>query len=243
MLMAHLYPMVTANATLSPIATPATKAYHRRGMTEMGKRLRAALDASGLSQSEVARRIGVSSQTINQWLSGKKAPSRANLMKFVEHTGAKIDELLYGRSLQTSADGASVMTHGRRGRFVDLASIQSVAMRQRVDSDEQIFAHFPCGPNAQAFVLPDDSNAPEYPPGAIWVVDPDEHPRPGDMVVGVEGAEMRPVLGVYRIETSAAGRVEIIAPLNPNWPAARSDLGRLDVIAVMTEDIKPRRAR
>lgn len=242
--MSHLYLKATGLASSGVMATFYARGYSARRMDTLGHRLRKALIASGLSQSELARRIGVRSQTINQWLSGAKSPSRDNLLKFVEHTKANIGWLLYGQRLQEQNGDDTVPLQNMRGRFVALVSVEALLSKQTFDHvEEKVFAHFPCGPRSQAFVLPDDSNHPSYPAGAIWIVDPDEVPVPGDMVIGAIGNNLTPVFGVYRVESTASGRVTIIAPSNPNWPAARSDLDRLEVIAVMTEDIKPRRAR
>jgi transcriptional regulator with XRE-family HTH domain len=213
-------------------------------MGTLADRLRKAVTASGLSQSEIGRRVGVSSQTINQWLSGKKKPTRDNLVAFCQETHANIGWLLYGQHLPEQAGNASLTSGGVRGRLVSLASVVSIISKQPIDQDaEKVFANFPCGPRSQAFVLPDDSNAPEHPVGTIWIVDPDERPTPGDMVLAVVGDLVTPVFGRFRVETSAAGRVLIVAPLNGDWPAARSDIEALEVVAVMTEHSAPRRTR
>lgn len=217
------------------------RGYSARRMETLGTRLRTALDASGLSQSEVARRIGVRSQTINQWLSGVKKPSRDNLMAFVEHTGANLQWLLYGARLRSAPHDPSMTTQGLRGRSVPLMSLRQVVDKQQVDSEKRLLAYFPCGERAQAFVVVDDANAPDHPAGTVWIVDPDEAPRPGDMVVAAIGPDLEPVLGRYRVETTTSGRATVVQPINPDWPAARSDLEVITVIAVMTESIKPRR--
>jgi transcriptional regulator with XRE-family HTH domain len=213
-------------------------------MGTLADRLRKAVTASGLSQSEIGRRIGVSSQTINQWLSGKKKPTRDNLVAFCQEANANIGWLLYGQHLPEQAGNASLTTGGVRGRFVSLSSVAAIITKQPIDQDaEKVFAHFPCGPHSQAFVLPDDSNAPEHPAGTIWIVDPDERPMPGDMVLACIGQDLIPVFGRFRVETTAAGRVTVVSPINTDWPAARSDIEALEVIAVMTEHSAQRRTR
>lgn len=242
--MSALYLHVTGNASPGAIARWIPAGYSARAMGTLADRLRKEVTASGLSQSEIGRRLGVSSQTINQWLSGKKKPTRDNLVAFCHETHANIGWLLYGERLPEQAGNASLATGRCGGRFVSLSTVTAIIAKQAIDQDaEKVFAHFPCGPNAQAFVLPDDSNAPEHPAGMVWIVDPDEQPTPGDMVLACIGRELTPVFGRFRVETTAAGRVTIVSPLNPDWPAARSDIEVLEVVAVMTEHIAPRRAR
>lgn len=45
------------------------------------------LKETGWSQAELARRIGVSQQTVQQWVSGKSTPKPASLDKLTEVTG------------------------------------------------------------------------------------------------------------------------------------------------------------
>lgn len=210
--------------------------YSRRRMATLGARLREAREAVGLSQSALARQIGVASQTINQWESNKKAPSRKHLIAFVQITSADIAYLLYGQRLREQNVTSTIPSVGTRGRFVALVNVKAAVAREITASSEaQHFAHFPCGPSAVAFTLPDTSQEPTYAAGTVWVIDYDLDPRPGDMVLGRHGADLAPITGQYRVETSAKGRVEVIEPLNKSWPAARSDLGLIEVIAVMTE--------
>lgn len=45
------------------------------------------LSETGWSQAELARRIGVTQQTVQQWISGRATPKPASLDKLVEVTG------------------------------------------------------------------------------------------------------------------------------------------------------------
>ncbi|EOL5138197.1 helix-turn-helix domain-containing protein, partial [Escherichia coli] len=45
------------------------------------------LQETGWSQAELARRIGVTQQTVQQWVSGKATPKASSLDKLVEVTG------------------------------------------------------------------------------------------------------------------------------------------------------------
>ncbi|EAQ2363707.1 helix-turn-helix domain-containing protein [Salmonella enterica] len=45
------------------------------------------LSETGWSQAELARRIGVTQQTVQQWVSGRATPKPASLDKLVEVTG------------------------------------------------------------------------------------------------------------------------------------------------------------
>jgi len=54
------------------------------------ERLRTAVEGSGYSAAEVARRAGVSVQSMQGWLSGTKSPSAANLGALALITGRSV---------------------------------------------------------------------------------------------------------------------------------------------------------
>lgn len=244
MLIHVLYPEGHNPASASAMA-PATKVGYNSAMQKkIGAYIKVAREKRGLSQSELARRLGVRSQTVNQWEHDKKQPSRDNVVLLARITNSTLDWLLYGKGLQEQTQNASLASIVTRERHVALVSIDRAARLEEPDQPDQvILANFQCGPRALAFALPNDSNAPDHPEGAHWIIDPDETPRPGDMVLALYGAnaEAAPVYGEYRMESTATGVVVVVAPLNSRWPSARSDIGRLQVIGVMTESTRPRR--
>lgn len=214
--------------------------WYPNAMNDLGDRIRQARERVGLNQSELGRRLGVRSQTINQWESGTKAPSRENFAHLVQIVGVDATWLLYGAGGSEHNGNHELITFQARGRRVPRLTIMEVVQRNAIHSNtETAFANFPCGLRAYAFDLPNDSCAPDYPRGSLWIVDPDRTPTPGAMVVAIYGEPPRPVFGEYRQETSTAGVVHSVAPLNARWPSARSDLEPLEVLAVMTESTKP----
>ncbi len=54
---------------------------------EFGDRLRAALEARGLTQAEAGRRLGVNPVQVARWLSGVRAPSAPRLAEVVAALG------------------------------------------------------------------------------------------------------------------------------------------------------------
>jgi len=58
------------------------------------ERLRQYLDDESVSQTELARRLGVKQPTVWEWLNGESSPSAENLQKLSRVTGVSIDELL-----------------------------------------------------------------------------------------------------------------------------------------------------
>ncbi len=67
-------------------------------METFADRLKAAISSSGMNQSELARRCGIRSQTINRLLSGdSKLPSSPNLLKIADALGISHEWLANGK--------------------------------------------------------------------------------------------------------------------------------------------------
>ena len=60
------------------------------------ERLREYMTSSGLTQAELARRLGVSQPTVSDWLSGNIKPTVRRLLTISKKTGISVDELLKG---------------------------------------------------------------------------------------------------------------------------------------------------
>jgi transcriptional regulator with XRE-family HTH domain len=82
----------------------------------MGRRLRVAREARGLSLREVARRINVSPSFVSQVERGKANPSVGTLYALVSELGASLDELMgedpdVAAEVETPPDGAVAVVH------------------------------------------------------------------------------------------------------------------------------------
>lgn len=58
------------------------------------KRLRQYLQDNDMSQTEIARQMGVKQPTVWEWLNDESLPSAENLQKLSRVTGLSIDDLL-----------------------------------------------------------------------------------------------------------------------------------------------------
>lgn len=212
-------------------------------MGSLGARITQAREAARLSQSELARRLSVKPPTINKWEYNVTAPSREHLRELAIVLDASVAWLLYGQSTLTEPNGNGTIPPLRTlGAVVAMVTLNQAAAREIPSNPSAtINTVVPIDGDACAFALPDDSNAPEHPAGNIWAVSYEEKPRPGDMVVARYGPNLDPILGTYSIATTDQGRVRIVTPRNPLWPAARSDIEPLEVVAVMVAEIIPRR--
>lgn len=211
-------------------------------MKTIGQRIRFAREAAGLNQSELSRLIRVTSQAVNLWEHDKKQPGRDSLMKVAQATNAPIHWLMFGGVLPEQEANGKFIDAGSRGRFIPMLTAKAaISGHLAAPGVAHYPVHFPCGPNAYFVTLEDDSNAPDFPSGTRWAVDPDQTPIPGDMVLAAIGEPSLPAFGEFRLEASPNGNTTIIVPLNGKWPHIRSDAMPVKVLGVMTEYVRRRR--
>lgn len=65
-------------------------------MSATSERIKSLVESTGLSQREIARRIGVSNVSLSQWVSGKNEPSKENLEGLCEFFSVTPAFILYG---------------------------------------------------------------------------------------------------------------------------------------------------
>lgn len=206
------------------------------GMSTVAQRLKIARERAGLSQSELARQLGITSQSVNIWESGKTRPSRDNLAALARLTNVSVHWLLLGEELQEQATTANLLASKFGGRIVRRLSMESAVARATPDSSApELVSIFPCGSDSYYIMLEDSSNDPVYPIGTICVMDPNARPLPCKFVLA--SFDDKPVTGLITFETTAAGTVTIVTPLAQGWPAYRSDHGALDVVSVAIQVI------
>lgn len=91
-------------------------------MQPLGRRLREAREAKGLSMREVAERLGVSHTTVSRWEDGLVTPTRENLRLIAERLG--IEDLLVdflGRRYEATRKMARL-----QGRLLSMKGEQNV---------------------------------------------------------------------------------------------------------------------
>lgn len=206
---------------------------------QIDKRIREARERAKLSQSELARRLGVAPAAVNQWESAARRPSRERIVEIAQQTHTSAVWLLLGDTgLQEQSAIGSLSNLKTGGRAVPMVSVSDAAMgREILDNALRVYSYFPCGPDSYAITLEDDANADRYPKGTVCIMDPQQRPAPRKMVLAAVNGE--PVVGQVTLETTPAGIVTVITPLAQGWPAYRSDQNELRIYAVMVASIQP----
>lgn len=182
------------------------------------ERLAASASKLTLSQSDIARRLGVKPQSVQQWFSGETVPRTPRLVALAALLQTSVRYLLGG--LADAGEG-NTSTHETAATEIPLISwVQAGQWACAEDpypvgaAERMIRTFETVGMNAFALRVQGDSMEPTFPAGCIIVVDPSRTPRNGSYVV-------------VRIEESSEatfkqlvidGPSRYLKPLNPRYP-------------------------
>lgn len=214
----------------------------------MSERLQKALEHSGLSKSEVARRCGVSPASVTQWLNGDtKEPKADKIFKLAAAAGVSFEWLVTGKGQMLGAarqPDSNLAPAPLLGGMAPLISwIQAGAFAESVviDLDEET-EYYPRPANAsdQTFVLRvvGESMIDEYKPGTLIFVDPEKAAKNGDDVVAALEGTGEATFKRY-IEDPVAGKM--LKAMNSSWPNQFIEInGNCRIVGVVVADMRLR---
>jgi SOS-response transcriptional repressor LexA len=225
---------------------------HDRGMDLIGIRLRAARKSEGLTQAELAKRAGISQNSVSDLERGRNIASR-NIVALAKALRRRPEWLSTGALpefaiTETPVRGENVrpiVTNGLPAYpRVPLISDVAAGMLGSIEDflypgeAERWVEARQTRPGARAFALEvvGDSmvnplGSPSFPPGAVLIVDPDRAATPGAFVVAKDVQTQR---ATFKRLAHDAGRW-YLRPLNPAYPTVEIDSPDLRVIGVVIE--------
>ncbi|WP_425409960.1 helix-turn-helix domain-containing protein [Hyphococcus sp.] len=170
----------------------------------IGDRIRQARKAKGLSQSDLALRVGVSQPAIANWESGIHDPRRLTLAKLADALGAPLDWLAAGDRSMTESDKHAAAAYIRRPvRHVPVISLRTATLIAKDPSiDPHAFAedYLPVTLGASklfAVFINDAAVNQAFLPDTVVIVDYDDRaPEDGDFCLAQVGDA--PMLRRYR---------------------------------------------
>lgn len=205
----------------------------------IGSRIAERMAELDINQPDLARRMGVTNQAVSKWVRGEALPSGRRLPDLAAQLQCSVAWILTGAaSTRTIADRGGPVDFHSRGRMVPVFSTeQAIGGTPVSDHARKVLTRFPCGPSAFELAVWDSSNALDFLVNDTIVIDPDEAPVPGDMVLAAIGTPRRAVFAKYTL-----GDCIELVPLNKDWPRHRiASAADGEIIGVMTEHNRPRR--
>lgn len=196
----------------------------------ISERIKKARERIPISQSELARRLGIRPQSVQMWEAGRNSPSRKRIQRlamelsvspfWLEFGGEEFEA--GGRSQEKGMSrDVSISSQTQVNRMVPLISwVAAGAWSPPIDNystgdaDDYVPCVVNCGDRSYALKVKGDSMSPEYPDGSVVIVDPSREPRHNaDVIVRLNG-EMETTFKRLKID----GSRWYLHPLNERYP-------------------------
>ncbi|MEA9438677.1 LexA family protein [Aeromonas hydrophila] len=216
----------------------------------VGDRIRRLRKSLGLTQVKLAAMLGIKAPSVVQWESDKTNLSGENLLNAAKILGVTPEYILHGGEptkqeisnielAQPDIHRIPVLSYVQAGVWTETSEIREcdgnlVYITTDLDLSERAFA----------IELIGHSMEPEFVEGDVVLIDPDEHPHPGDFVVAKNGEEAA-TFKKYRPRGIGEDGQEVfeLVPLNDDFPTMRSDRQHIQIIGTMVEHRRRRKRK
>ncbi|GAA3704127.1 S24 family peptidase [Oceanisphaera sediminis] len=184
-------------------------------METAGERVKKLRKEAGLTQAELAKRIGVKAPAVTQWETGKTSLSGENLLKVAKVLNVSPDYILHG-----GKDGRSNISSGPeiKGRYPLISWVAAGAWCDITEIHPADAVLYPCPVSCsdRTFVLRVQgiSMEPLFRDGDLIFIDPAADVRHGSYVVARLDDHNEATFKKLIIE----GGQKYLKPVNPNWP-------------------------
>jgi len=207
----------------------------------LGTRIKWRRDALGLSQQDIADKVGVNRVSVSQWERDDTSPKGTNAQKLAAALSVSYDWLFTGKgSPEQSNVEPAVLPVGQR--IPVISYVQAGQWREMCETSafdgnvEFVQAGTDTGPMAFALWLTGESMLPQFKEGDLIIVDPDVQPSPGDFVVAKNGSH-EATFKKYRPRGISENGQDVfeLVPLNSDYPSLHSDRQYIQIVGVMVE--------
>ena len=216
-----------------------------------GERLKALREKEGLSQAALAEKCGWASQSrVGNYEVGARKISADDAIVLAQALRVRPELILFGSEDATPPTPNMVIAPPDTRRIPVLSYVQAGGwtdvneIRECDGNLVYITTDLALGERAFAIELKGHSMEPEFVEGDVVLIDPDEHPHPGDFVVAKNGEEAA-TFKKYRPRGIGEDGQEVfeLVPLNDDFPTMRSDRQHIQIIGTMVEHRRRRKRR
>lgn len=214
----------------------------------ISENIRVRREAVGISQSELARQVGVTAQTVQQWESGQTSPRRHRVQSIAIALGTTPQHLEHGdpdpNAIAPAMDNTTPVPGTVGGKVPLISWVQAGDWIEAIDTFHPGDAEdwLPCpkrhGSRTYALRVSGDSmtspHGKSYPAGCVIFVDPDQVGgiTNGDRVIAKLNGHDEVTFKQY-VEDS--GR-RFLRALNPGWPPIDGEFRVLGKVIGKWED-------
>lgn len=214
----------------------------------IGERIKLSRSRLKMTQQQLGDKIGANKASISQWENGVYTPDAKNLSALAKALSVSVFWLMDGKGDPSGQNmemalpdihRIPVISYVQAGVWTETSEIREcdgnlVYITTDLDLSERAFA----------IELIGHSMEPEFIEGDLVLIDPDEHPHPGDFVVAKNGEEAA-TFKKYRPRGIGEDGQEIfeLVPLNEDFAPMRSDRQHIQIIGTMVEHRRRRKRR
>lgn len=153
-------------------------------LKDLGKRLREARDAVGLTQDEIAKAVGGSKQLISHWETGRSEITAFDLWTVSKLCGVSMERLIGGthtsyRQPDALPSGATLLSFATADECLAIAR-GDLALR---DVQHKRVSHSQLSDRAMTLAVPDPAMEPTFNQQMIITVDAAAVPSPGECIL------------------------------------------------------------
>lgn len=198
--------------------------------------VRALMRQRGITQQELADRLGVTQGAVAHWLNGRRRPTLEVLKEIAQALGVTPASLMNGEAAAPSGDPERLpIPLLALDQVAPLINNQS-ASPTAVSAIASLVPDITLSQHAFAVRIKDNAMVPEFCIGDVIVIDPALALTPGDFVLAVSDGQ-EPLFRKYRplgIDRHHDKLIELL-PLNEDYPPLRSDNLPFRIIGPMVE--------
>lgn len=206
-------------------------------MPTIGKRIRAARERAGLSQDELARRVGVSRAAVGTWERDEKEPRKAiaqRLMSVLSLSASAFNRFGSGGVALAPQAQLSTITQ------LEWSDIPLIAAGLPPVGAKTVHVEItPVNPlveNEYRLVVTDDSMSPDINPGDVIAYEAHTHPADGDLVIAHVNGDPLGILRNYRKRGNGAFD---LWPINPNFPTVTHNAStHITIVGVVVRHLR-----
>jgi SOS-response transcriptional repressor LexA len=176
---------------------------------QRGRRMRQLRNAAGMTQDQVAERIGISRVAVTNWESGKNSLESGRVPEVAALYGVSADQLLGKIAMEESTTGARYVVERVRVVLRGLAQVRDGGYLSPIDNstdESRIVQWHTTDRSAYAIEIRGDSLRPEIPAGAVLIVEPGRPVQPGRKVIVtlIDGRQL-----IRRVGWQRGGQIEL----------------------------------
>lgn len=198
---------------------------------KIGQRIKESRVAAGFSGVELAKKVGVSKQVLNNWEAGRRIPLLESVVSLSKELGISVGYLL-------CVNDNPKTPHNIEVPLFDVDTVINRTSEKKIIIPNNISHMNSIQDDSFAFVLSDDAMFPFFKKGDIIIISPIK-PQDNDLVLAQIITTQQIVFRKYIIDTSSLSNPKyFLKPYNESFNEIQFDDSHVKILGVCRDNIK-----